>query len=445
MRIFFIAFFLLSLYACDNDLTTIGDNLIPNDHYVEVTRFILDETSTIKLDSFPTSKMSSTSALQLTLGKIEDDFTGITQAIPYFQVGPTGFASNITWESNCVFDSLTLQIPYPKTLAGDTTKYQIFDLYQLDKHMIYNIDNPIFCNVDSLPWYNTGKPLSTLTIYPQQESYTRALYFKINDTIGQNIFNRMRSRDPMFEEDYLFMDYLKGFTIVPRESNSLLTSLSASEIQLRCYYHIGANEGLYFTMPAYSSGSYAYTNIKYTPLESFALKDTAFYNPIPFDDGRMAVIEGMNGFMIKIKVPFVADVTKYKTIVKAEIELKPKTDVWENIPKPQLLSVYVVSSDNYVRQTLTDNSSNTIYGILSQNVMDVDSKKYTIDLTDFYIRQVEGVQPLDKDIYLLIGLPGYIYSPWDGYQIFAGDVYNKFQRVIFEELPVFSIYYSNYK
>ena len=47
MRIFFIAFFLLSLYACDNDLTTIGDNLIPNDHYVEVTRFILDETSTI--------------------------------------------------------------------------------------------------------------------------------------------------------------------------------------------------------------------------------------------------------------------------------------------------------------------------------------------------------------------------------------------------------------
>ena len=54
MRVFFIAIFLLSLYACDNDLTTIGDNLIPNDRYVEVKRFILDETSTIKLDSFPT-------------------------------------------------------------------------------------------------------------------------------------------------------------------------------------------------------------------------------------------------------------------------------------------------------------------------------------------------------------------------------------------------------
>ena len=100
---------------------------------------------------------------------------------------------------------------------------------------------------------------------------------------------------------------------------------------------------------------------------------------------------------------------------------------------------------NYVKQVLTDNSSNTIYGILSQNVMDINSKKYTIDLTDFYIKQVEGVHPLDKEIYLLIGLPGYIYSPWDGYQIFTGDVYNKFRRVIFEELPVFSIYYSNYK
>ena len=51
----------------------------------------------------------------------------------------------------------------------------------------------------------------------------------------------------------------------------------------------------------------------------------------------------------------------------------------------------------------------------------------------------------EKEIYLLIGLPGYIYSPWDGYQIFAGDVYNKYQRAIFEELPIFSIYYSNYK
>ena len=266
MRIFFIAFFLLSLYACDNDLTTIGDNLIPNDHYVEVTRFILDETSTIKLDSFPTSSMSTTSTFQLTMGKIEDYFTGVTKAIPYFQVKPTGFTSSVTWETNCVFDSLTLKIPNPQTLAGDTTRYQTFDLYQLDEHMIYNIDNPIFCNIDSLPWY---KKLATLTIYPQQESYTRELYFKINDTIGQNLFNRMRSRDPMFEEDYLFMDYLKGFAIVPQDDNSVLTSLSATDIQLRCYYHIGSKEGLYFSMPTFSSGSYAYTNIKYEALESF--------------------------------------------------------------------------------------------------------------------------------------------------------------------------------
>ena len=149
--------------------------------------------------------------------------------------------------------------------------------------------------------------------------------------------------------------------------------------------------------------------------------------------------------MLKIKVPFIADASKYKTIIKAEIELRPKVDIWENIPEPQLLSVYVVRSNNYVKQVLMDNSSNNIYGILSQNIMNPDSKKYTIDLTDFYIRQVEGVQPLDKEIYLLIGLPGYIYSPWDGYQIFAGDVYNKYQRAIFEELPIFSIYYSNYK
>ena len=43
----------------------------------------------------------------------------------------------------------------------------------------------------------------------------------------------MRSRDPMFEDNYLFMDYLKGFAIVPQDNNSVLTSLSATDIQLR--------------------------------------------------------------------------------------------------------------------------------------------------------------------------------------------------------------------
>lgn len=445
MRVFFIAIFLLSLYACDNDLTTIGDNLIPNDRYVEVKRFILDETSTIKLDSFPTSALSSTSAFLLTMGNIQDYYTGETKATPYFQVTPTGFATSVTWESNCMFDSLTLKIPNPVTLAGDTTSYQTFDLYQLAEHMVYDIDNPIFCNIDSLPWY---KKLSTLTIYPQQDSYTRELYFKINDTIGQNLFDRMRSRDPMFEDGYKFMDYLKGLAIVPRDDNSLLTSLTASGIELRCYYHIGAKEGLYFSFPTSSGSSYAYTNIKYKHTESAkfkAIKDATFRDSIPFQKENMAVIEGMNGFMLKMKVPSIIESIKYQTIVKAEIELKPNTDIWENIPEPQLLSVYVVSSDNYVKQVLSDYSNNTIYGILSQNILDRDSKKYTIDLTDFYMQQEEGLQPLDRDIYLLIGLPGYIYSPWNGYQIFAGDVYNKFQRVIFEELPVFSIYYSNYK
>ncbi|MFR7810929.1 MAG: hypothetical protein ACLU4N_17615, partial [Butyricimonas faecihominis] len=143
--------------------------------------------------------------------------------------------------------------------------------------------------------------------------------------------------------------------------------------------------------------SYAYTNIKYKAWENSPLNAVTFSDSIPFQKENRAIIEGMSGFMLKIKVPFIADASKYKTIIKAEIELRPKVDIWENIPEPQLLSVYVVRSNNYVKQVLMDNSSNNIYGILSQNIMNPDSKKYTIDLTDFYIRQVEGVQPLDKE------------------------------------------------
>lgn len=457
MRIFFIVSFLSLLYACDNDLTTIGDNLIPNEHYVEVKRFILDETSTIKLDSFPTSDMStstSSAKYQFLIGKMIDDITGTVTPIPYFQVAATGFASNVNWATNCTYDSLTLTFPYSKTLAGDTIERQTYDLYQIEQNGYprYNIDNPIFTNLDSLQW-RSNNPISTLTIFPQKEylteDYLKRTYFKLSDDIGKDLFDKMRSRDPMFENYLEFMKYFGGLAIVPRGENNLLMSLNPSDLELRCHYHIGAQENLYFKLPILSSNSgnimYAFNNIKYTPTPEFDKENISFTKELPFEKNKQAIIESLSGFMVKLKIPFISDNVKYKTLVKAEIEFKPKTNTWENIPEPRYLSVFVIDENNYVKQVLSDYSQNTIYGILSQNTISVESKKYTIDITDFYAQKVEGVSPLDKDIYLLIGVPGYIYSPWSGYQIFTGDVSSTFQRVVIEELPILNLYYSHYK
>ena len=458
MRIFFIASFLLLLYACDNNLSTIGDDLISTENFIEVKRFVMEETSTIRLDSFPTSNVSSSSVSPLVMGKITDNLTGSIATIPYFQVAPQGFVSSITWENNCEFDSLTLTIPYLKTLAGDSTAFQTFELYRTKdkKYIQFDPYNPILCNIDSL---QLGEKLATLTLYPQKDNIAQA-YFKLNYDFGKTLFDLMRSRDPILEQiNYpQFMEDFGALAIVPGKDNSLLMNIDPSNLKLKFHYHIGAVEGedmTTYTWPCASgqntntlvNNTYAFTHINYDPTTKF--EDITFKESKPFDDLKMAVIEGLNGFMTKIKVPFVADAAAYQTIMKAEIELRVNTDLQENnIPEPKNLGVYIITKDNYIKGLLTDMSGqNVIYGTLSQNSVDPNSKSYIIDITDYYVNLVEGGNPIVPEIYLLVGLPGSYYGLSDApsYQIFTGNVANTLQRVILKEEPILSIYYSHYK
>lgn len=457
MRIFYIIGLILLIYACSNDITTLGDNLIYNENHIEVEQFLLDETSTIRLDSFPTSdvrSVNSNASFPLIIGKIDDRLTGTVTTTPYFQVRATGLVSNVTWETNCTFDSLTLNIPYSSILAGDTTAFQTFDLYQTEEHMVYNVNNSIFCDVDSLPWKK--KIAQSLTIYPQQANLNLEgrLYFKLDYDFGKGLFDRMRSRDPLFEQDNQeeFMEYFKALAIVPHENNSVLMSINPMNLGLTFHYHIGSLESsentryVWPTLVDQRTGSvgYAYTNIKYNPTSTF--KDVTFTNPMPFEENNLAVIEGLNGLMTKMQVPFISDSDPYKTILKAEIELRVNTDLIENnLQEPEYLGVYIVSKENYIRGLLSNMSGTPIYGQLLRNYVDPSIKTYSIDITDFYISQVEGVEPVLPEIYLLVGLPGSYISPWDGYQIFTGNVANTFQRVVLNDLPRLKIYYSYYK
>lgn len=78
MRIVFLAGLLFVLYSCNNDLNTIGDTMVPAEGYVNIETFDI-ETSTVRLDSFPTSLNILSNMLesnQLTLGKMTDKTTG---------------------------------------------------------------------------------------------------------------------------------------------------------------------------------------------------------------------------------------------------------------------------------------------------------------------------------------------------------------------------------
>lgn len=461
MRIFLLLGALLIVYSCNNDLNTIGDNMIPPEGYVEVLSYNIDETSTVRLDSFPTSLNLNLSSPylqnghQLTLGKVIDNTTGVTIATPYFQIMGTGFREDLIKDNDFVYDSLILRLPYdynnlPKiVIAGDSTKTQIYRLYRLTEYPIPNDKDPVI--YDNFKLAMEEEPLATLQVRPQKE-YLRSspLYFKLGNTLGKELFDKMKGQDKIFEYPSEFFRYFAGLTIVPDENNTVFIPLLATGLALDCYYHSG-DRSTYFSLPAVAAtqggGFYAFTNIEHTP--SPLLQNVTWQKSLPFSESETAIIQGLDGYMMKMKLPYVTSGDAYKTILKVEIELKPRINNFENIPEPNTsVPIQVFLLDKYSRLTgaLSDASGNAIYGYLQANPNYPEDRKYKIDITDYYNSMVSNGTGLDPELNLLIGLKG---SPQQvgvrEIKTMLGDVSTSFDRLILDEIPVLRIYYAKYK
>lgn len=455
---------ILGIYACDNNIADIGQNLIYNETYVEVQRHSLHETYIVRLDSFPTSTLST-----LTLGKIKDPVTGTTTATPYFQLYRASWDPNLTSDANyAVFDSLTLNFTYKKTLAGDTTKIQKFSVYRLQDYPLIDIDDPYQYSNQSWP-YSPDSCLGTKSIYPQQDFVKRQMpYIKLNtpygEALGRELFNRMKAQDPIFggnagggagssSGDYLpFLRYFKGLVIVPDEGNNLLASISSDSLFLRCHYSIGEKD-LYFDMRALTNkggSTYTFSHIDHSPNESLLINNRplGFNDTLSFYKNNMGVIQGLSGYMLKVQLPYIKDVNAYKTIIKAEVELETVYVEDSEIPQAQTLGVYVMDTEGHIDYVLSDASGESlIYGYLKQDPTKPGRYSYIIDITDYYISMVESVgEPLHQSLQLLIGLPGTVFKNHiDKSQLINGENSTTFNRAIFEKVPSLNLYYIEYK
>lgn len=454
---------ILGIYACDNNIADIGQNLIYNETYVEVQRHSLHETYIVRLDSFPTSTLSS-----LTLGKIKDPVTGETTATPYFQLYRASWDPNLTSDANyAVFDSLTLNFTYTKTLAGDTTKIQKFSVYRLQDYPLIDIDNPYQYSNQSWP-YSPDSCLGSKSIYPQYDFVKRQMpYIKLDTefgkALGQELFERMKAQDPVFGGntggDYLFfLRYFKGLVIVPDKDNNLLASIRSDSLFLRCHYTIG-DKAYYFDMPALTNketstsagGSvYAFTHIEHSPNENLRINNQplGFNDTLSFYKNNMGVIQGLSSYMLKIQLPYIKDVNAYRTIIKAEVELETVYVEDSEIPQAQTLGVYVMDTEGHIDYVLSDASGKEpIYGYLKQDETKPGRYSYIIDITDYYISMVESVgEPLHQSLQLLIGLPGTVFKNHiDKTQLINGDNSTTFNRAIFEKVPSLNLYYIEYK
>jgi len=432
------------VYACNNNLSTIGQEVINNNNYIGEESFTVTHTATIKADSFITSSglnLSSGYIDRLVIGKYTDEYSGVTVATPCFQVAP---AEVRNLPNNAILDSITLNFTYAGNMWGDTLyapQLQTYYLYQLKALPELNYDDDAyFYNTQPV---DTGKLLAATRFYPFRQNLAKA-YFKIAQEVGEDLFERMMYRRDKAEDIYdsspsgyysyyKFLEYFKGLAIVADPGNDCLMTIHAlpDSLYMQLHYSVnGVSSTIRFPL---SQREYQYNQILNTPTETFKSL-TNQEQQVTFEDVKVAFTQGMCGYMTKLTLPKAPRYDKYMTIIKAQLEIKPEFMYNNPIAPPQTINVYTTNDLNEFMGRLSNTSSSPVTGMLVENELNTDDTRYIFDMTEYY-QNLSALPHSDKGQQILLSVPN------DGYS----NQGISFDQMVVREEPVLRVYYAKYK
>lgn len=422
------------LYSCANELETIAEDFIGNGSSIELYEYRINNTSTIKIDSFATSTGSNAVSLsEIFVGRYNDPlYSGETVVTPTFAIAPM-YAPVI--EEDATLDSVTFKFGYTGTLWGDTIslRQQVLTLHEISELPTYDEkdDNSVMYNNKPIPPFK--RELAKTYFIPNKQGLKDA-YFKIdkNDKYFTKLFDRMKYSDNLFYDlPWSFIEEFKGLAITAGENNDVIFGMRAAvdSLYMCFHYHFGEMLESTFKMPL-STPLLQYFNASNTPTKTFESLKTQ-RDEVSIEKASFALIQGLSGYMVKMQLPPPPPQDQYSTLVKAELELNPQVMYNSSIAMPQKISVYKSNAENELLGALTQQSGEVI-GELKLDKENLDASRYIIDLTDFYDNLSKIPEfPGDSDQYTHI-------------IISVSSMAQTFDRVIIEELPTLRLYYAHY-
>lgn len=434
---------LFLIYACNNDLKTIGQDMVVNGNYIEEMEIPVTSVATIRLDSFITSMgrygNSSHVISKLIVGKYQDKKTppqgGITTATPCFQITPSSYPKIAL---NAVLDSTTFHIAYGGNMWGDTIferKEQILRLYQLKKlpEFDYERGGYFYSNTPIVLDSCIGENKFIPTISGINNSY-----FRVDDSLAHDLFERIRYKrtDDIYEvsnsSEYAFLkflEYFKGLAIVPDENNTCLFSIKAQADSLYLQFNYREDATIKKLRFPLSQLNMQYNQFKTdrTGTEFESLKyDTC---SVSLAKAEKALTQGLTGYMVKLQLPEVPKKQVYSTIIKAQMEVN--VQYIEKLPLgfPPYISVYTTDELNRISGQLENNTNNPVTGLLQINPTNPNKSMFVFDMTEYYQRQSANAIA-QKGQQVLLSVP-YMNLSYD--------------QLVITETPVVRFYYANYK
>ncbi len=435
---------LFLIYACNNDLKTIGQDMVVNGNHIEEIETPVTSVATIRLDSFVTSigrfgVQKNKIIPKLIVGKYQDEETpsqgGITTATPCFQITPYSYPEIA---QNAVLDSTTFHIHYAGNMWGDTIferKEQVLRLFQLKKLPEFDYEkggyfyNNTPIELDSCIGENKFLP----TVSGINNSY-----FRVDDTLAHDLFERIRFKrdDDIYEksnsDEYAFLkflEYFKGLAIVPDENNTCLFSIKAQPDSLYLQFTYRENstvKKLRFPLAQVNMQYNRFvTDRQGTPFESL-VRDTS---SVSLEAAKKAITQGLTGYMVKLELPPLPKKQVYSTIIKAQMEIE--VQYIEKLPLgfPPYITVYTTDELNRITGTLANNPKTPVYGLLQINETNRNNSKFIFDMTEYYQNLALNTTG-SKGQKVLLSVPEMNLS---------------YDQLVVTTTPIVRFYYANYK
>ena len=379
------------------DEFTIGKDFIDSQTRLMVIDTFKVDLSTIILDSVRSS------ASQLILaGNYNDNNFGSVKCESYFDLAYETFRDI---EDRAVYDSAKIILPYSGFVYGDTLSPMTLHAHLLTEKIATYNDGYLY-TTSSFDY--EAEPRGSVTFYPSPATKTDSAVFIPVNELGEELFNKIRDKDPDVTSEEWFLDYLKGFMITPgSDVNNAVIGIDAAEgkVVLKIYYHLrlqdpekkeitvkmGLSNKQFNHIDLDLSGTLL-DNIK----SSGNRKNSAF-------TGNMAFMQGLTGLMAKVQFPSLQDIflnTDWK-ILKAELVIEPVKYSFEQFALPEKLYIYETDRVNRINAILRDENGNSLSSLKDQNnspmaailqydEMYPEDTKYTFDVTSYLIRELSG-------------------------------------------------------
>lgn len=381
----YIVILLIGLYSfcsCQDENSSLGQNLVETSF-----RNMVTDTCTVKFSTILVDSLATLGDTICQIGFYKDSIWGKVQASYIAEINKNSFMPDLTL--TYVFDSLTLVLQPSGHYWGDTLTSQRIYVHELEAPITLNADEKLY-NTSSIAYREEPLCSFDYKLFPKKK---KEVEVRVSDKLGMRLFEDMLAEKEVFDSQENFRNYLPGLAFVGDENGTCISGFETKDslFYLKMYYHSFGNNRTDHELTMSINRSYAYTKIMHdrtgTTIEGLNGGGALYATPSE-QTNHCTYLQGLTGIYNSIEFPHLNNLMAHGDIISIEsamLYLYPLKGSYGIVDElPSTLQLYIADEkNNTVDQVYDDMGTDIQNGSLTTDEVHKRDAFYTFDLTSF--------------------------------------------------------------